>query len=175
MSQDHLQKLCLLLPFAAAMWISPVAADHVPNHVEGYDYYNKGAFSKAFQMWQRLANEGSANAEYNLGILYSRGEGVIQDHQKAFEWFHRAARRGLAASQIRIAAMYATGIGVETSPVDAYMWLLIGERSHQTTKNTEVKILHQQIMELIRQMDLKMTDEDKKTAERRAREWLPSR
>ena len=36
--------------------------------------------------WYRLAAEqGNANAQYNLGVMYDNGEGVPQDYKEASE------------------------------------------------------------------------------------------
>jgi TPR repeat protein len=42
----------------------------------------------------RLANEGSAEAQYKLGVLYNEGFGVNQDYFKAFDWTKKAANQG---------------------------------------------------------------------------------
>ena len=33
----------------------------------------------------RLAKQGKANAQYNLGVMYDKGEGVPQDYKAAFQ------------------------------------------------------------------------------------------
>ena len=57
-----MSKLSLLL-FAALLSVSVVASD--------------------FNDTQRLANQGNAYAQNNLGYMYYHGEGVRQDYQKA--------------------------------------------------------------------------------------------
>lgn len=36
------------------------------------------------------AEQGLAEAQYNLAVMCSRGEGVEQNYKKAVEWFRRA-------------------------------------------------------------------------------------
>jgi TPR repeat protein len=44
--------------------------------------------------WYRLAAEqGDAQAQYNLGLAYARGEGVTQNVVDAHMWFNLAAAR----------------------------------------------------------------------------------
>ena len=44
--------------------------------------------------WYRLAaNHGDAQAMYNLGLAYAKGEGVAQDNVQAHVWFNLAAAR----------------------------------------------------------------------------------
>ena len=45
--------------------------------------------------WFRLAAEqGNANAQYNLAVMYANGQGVIQDNVYAHIWLNIAASSG---------------------------------------------------------------------------------
>ena len=45
--------------------------------------------------WYRLAAEqGDANAQYNLGLMYDNGQGVPQDYAEAVKWYRLAAEQG---------------------------------------------------------------------------------
>ena len=48
---------------------------------------------------QRLAKQGDAVAQYNLGMLYDAGQGVPQDYEQARDWFLKAAAQGDAVAQ----------------------------------------------------------------------------
>ena len=52
------------------------------------------------------ANFGNSNSQYNLGLLYCNGLGVVQDHEKAAMWIQRAAEQGHAAAQDHLGQMY---------------------------------------------------------------------
>ena len=41
------------------------------------------------------AEKGRADALYDLGLLYSTGQGVSQDYVEAHKWFNLAAIRGV--------------------------------------------------------------------------------
>src|SRR5208283_2880442 len=45
------------------------------------------------------AERGDAYAQYNLGVLYTKGRGVRQDLVQAHMWFSLAAAHGLQESQ----------------------------------------------------------------------------
>ena len=45
------------------------------------------------------AEQGSSDAQYNLGLCYFYGDGVEEDFAQAAEWFRRAAEQGLAEAQ----------------------------------------------------------------------------
>lgn len=62
-----------------------------------------------FRQNLRLANQGNASAQYNLGVMYYKGKGVLRDNTKAFEWFQKAADQGNAKAQFNLEAMYSNG------------------------------------------------------------------
>lgn len=39
-----------------------------------------------------LANQGSSNAQFNLGLMYYEGDGVPQYYNKALSWFKKAVK-----------------------------------------------------------------------------------
>jgi uncharacterized protein len=51
-------------------------------------------------------------AQYNLGAMYARGQGVPQDFAQAFDWFGKAADHGNADAQVSLGELYAEGYGV---------------------------------------------------------------
>jgi uncharacterized protein len=50
-------------------------------------------FAEAAKWYALAAEQGDAQAQYNLGIAYARGEGVTQDEVEAHMWFNLAAAR----------------------------------------------------------------------------------
>jgi TPR repeat protein len=58
---------------------------------EGVADYRVGNYKDAFKEWTEAAQQGDVDAQYNLGCLYVRGEGVPQNRALAIEWFQRAA------------------------------------------------------------------------------------
>lgn len=58
-----------------------------------------------------------------LGIYYSEGVGVQQDHKQALKWFTYAAQQGDAKSQARLGALYMQGLGISRNPAAAYKWV----------------------------------------------------
>jgi TPR repeat protein len=58
------------------------------------------------------AEQGDASAQFNLGMMYAKGEGVLQDHTKAAKWWKLAAKQGCAQAQFTYGGMYLKGQGV---------------------------------------------------------------
>ena len=73
--------------------------------------------------WFRMAAEqGDANAQFNLGFMYATGTGVPQDNREAVKWYRLAAEQGLANAQDNLGFMYATGTGVPENNREAVKW-----------------------------------------------------
>ena len=58
------------------------------------------------------ANQGHADAQYNLSVIYENSKGVSQDYSKAMEWYLKADNQGHAADQSNLGFMYESGMGV---------------------------------------------------------------
>jgi len=56
--------------------------------------YNNGDFVTALREFSELAEQGDAKAQYNLGLMYAFGQGVIQDNVYAHMWWNIAALSG---------------------------------------------------------------------------------
>jgi TPR repeat protein len=65
---------------------------------DGRAAYNSGDYATALRLWLPLAEQGDAIAQFNLGLLYYWGHGVlqdsVQDYVEAHKWFNLAAARG---------------------------------------------------------------------------------
>jgi TPR repeat protein len=42
-----------------------------------------------------LAEQGDDSAQYNLGVMYEKGQGVLQDYEESVKWYRKAARKGV--------------------------------------------------------------------------------
>ena len=69
-------------------------------------------FATALRLTRPLADQGDDFAQYNLGIMYARGQGVAQSLAEAFKWFRLSANQGNASAQYNLGVMFAEGNGV---------------------------------------------------------------
>lgn len=73
--------------------------------------------------WYRLAAEqGYAQAQFNLGVIYATGEGVPKDDAEAVKWYRLAAEQGYAQAQFNLGVGYANGNGVPKENTEAARW-----------------------------------------------------
>ncbi len=54
---------------------------------------------KAIVLYTKAADQGHADAQYELGFLYITGKGVEPDQQKGMEWIRKAAEQGHAKAK----------------------------------------------------------------------------
>ena len=80
------------------------------------------AMALDFNQMQRLANQGDATAQHNLGVMYTKGSGVRQDYAKAAQWYEKAANQGFAFAQSNLGTMYYEGKGVRQNMATAKEW-----------------------------------------------------
>ena len=95
----------------------------------------------ALSEWTPLAEQGRASAQFNLGQLYRRGQGVPQDYTAAVKWFTLAAEQSHAKAQCNLGLMYGYGEGVTLDFAYAYMWWDIAASSgkhKKASKNREI-------------------------------------
>lgn len=73
--------------------------------------------------WTRKAAEqGSAEAEFALGLMYANGQGVKKNNAEAVNWYRKSAEQGLPEGQNALGFMLEKGRGVPKNPTDALNW-----------------------------------------------------
>ncbi len=88
----------------------------------GVAAYKMGAYAIALREWRPLAKQGNAKAQYNLGVMYRKGQGVPQDDAEAVGWWRKAAEQGHANAQYNLGLMYRKGQGVPQDDAEAVGW-----------------------------------------------------
>ena len=84
--------------------------------------YQRGDYATAARIYQSLADQGDANAQNSLGVMYLRGQGAKQDYDQAMKLFRRAAALGSPAAQFNLGEMYFRARGVEQDLLAAAKW-----------------------------------------------------
>ena len=68
------------------------------------------------------AETGNMKAQYDLALMYDKGQGVPQDYQQAVRWYTKAAEAGNMKAQHNLALMYDNGQGVPQDYQQAVRW-----------------------------------------------------
>jgi hypothetical protein len=75
----------------------------------GLDAIERGDFETAYSILLPLGESGDPEAQYNIGVMYLRGDGVVQDRETAIRWYELAGHQGHIDAQYNLGRMYLMG------------------------------------------------------------------
>ena len=156
------------LALAVALLIA-LATPSQADFQDGLAAYNRGDYATALQEFKPLAEQGYANAQYNLGVMYDKGQGVPRDYAEAAKWYRKAAEQGKAKAMNNLGLMYGTGRGVPQDYVQAHMWFNLAASRSEPGSDRDAAVKNRDIVAA------KMTPAQIAEAQRLAREWKPKR
>jgi hypothetical protein len=107
---------------ACVLSLCPVGPASAGPLEDGARAYDRGDFQTALRLIRPLAEQGDVTAQYNLGTMYYRGDGVPQDYKEAAKWYRKAAEQGYAVAESDLGAMYTDGRGVPRDYAVAAEW-----------------------------------------------------
>jgi TPR repeat protein len=82
--EQSCQTMKLKRAIAAIVLVSAFAAPVAAGTFEdAVDAHVRGDYAKALRLIRPLANDGDASAQFNLGLMYTTGQGVQQDNAAA--------------------------------------------------------------------------------------------
>lgn len=117
-----------------------------------------------FQELRRWAEQGDADAQWEIGSRYRNGEGIPQDDAQAVRWFEQAAEQGHLNSQMAMGAAYWSGRGVPKNLSKAYFWSILAANQGDETSLSRMQGLAMQ-----------MTRSQVAAAQQQADDWLAQR
>lgn len=86
------------------------------------NYPSEGQQSTSGSLQER-AEAGDPQAQCDLGIAYTAGNGVPKNFSQAVKWFRKSAEQNNAAAQYNLGVAYAQGLGgAHKSMVEAFKW-----------------------------------------------------
>ena len=89
---------------------------------QGLTAYEQSNYQTAFKLWLPLAEQGDAQAQGGLGMMYDGGLGIKQDYFKAVKWHRKAAEQGYGGAQVMLGFSYLSGKGVQVNKSLAKEW-----------------------------------------------------
>ncbi len=78
--------------------------------------------AEAVKWFRKAAEQNLADAQYDLGVCYDKGQGMAKDSVGAVKWFRKAAEQNYAEAQYNLGLHYANGQGVTKDHVEAVKW-----------------------------------------------------
>jgi TPR repeat protein len=109
----------------------------------------------------RLAQQGDAEAQWRLGMLYSNGDGVLQNDPVAVKWFQLSADQGYIPALNALANQHFVGRGVPQNYNQAYFWYDVA-----LAKGDEAAASH------LEMLNTELTQEEAARAHQQAQKWL---
>lgn len=91
-------------------------------HEMAMRYYLKEGYQNSFQLFKKIAEQGDAAAQTNIGWMYTNGEGVTRDSIRGAYWYQEAAEQGDAYAQVILGAMHIEGKVTIYDPAKAMYW-----------------------------------------------------
>ena len=98
---------------------------------------------REFQIMLSAAQKGSSEAQFNLGAMYVKGQGVKQDFTQAVNWYLKAAEQGDAGAQFSLGAMYTKGLGVKRDQTEAFNWYHKAAEQGDTVAQSNLGVMYQ--------------------------------
>ena len=120
----QLQKSLITLAFSVLL-TSGVAVASATGFDMGLRAFAAGDFKAALAQWIPLAEQGHVIAQNNVGVMYAKGNGVIENDNTAVVWLTLAAEQGFAEAQYELGGMYARGEGVSSDTKTALKLLTL--------------------------------------------------
>ncbi|MDA0692633.1 MAG: tetratricopeptide repeat protein [Nitrospinae bacterium] len=116
-----------LIPVFLLLFLSfPVYAD---DYQDGVDAGRRGDYKTAIEKFESLAEEGHAQAQFTLGLMYGVGHGVPQNFKKSEKWYRKAANKGHAEAQHAIGLLYYDGQRLPQDYKKAVHWFRMSAKN----------------------------------------------
>jgi len=123
---------------------------------DGVVTYLMGDYDKAFTTMQSLAETSDHGfAQYYMGMMYMKGQGVEQDYKNAGKWFRKASEKSIPQAQYKLGELYFKGRGVPKDYEFAYVWFSTGAAHN-----------HQLSVKAVNKAKKKLSEEELKEADK---------
>jgi hypothetical protein len=107
---------------------------------------------------------GHPAAQYGLGVMNLKGEGMKQNPQQGLKWLIAAARKRHAPAEAYLGELYWQGKYVQADRTRAVMWYMLAVRSTRKDENPE-------FLERLQAMEAAATEDERLEAAARAKVW----
>lgn len=105
-------------------------AQNLMGSAHKYGRFVRQDHAASMQWFRKAAEQGLADAQFNLGRIYGPADGlyrrsraVPEDYAEAAKWLGKAAAQDYAPAQVKLAELYASGgRGLDQDYVRAYFW-----------------------------------------------------
>ncbi len=103
----------------------------------------RGDYATALKVIRPLAEQGSAMAQFNLGVSYDQGWGVPPDAAEALKWYRLAADQGYSLAQQNLGDIYSSGRGVPQDFAQALKWYRLAADQGNAFAQNNLGLMHE--------------------------------
>lgn len=90
----------------------------------------------------KLAEQGDADTQHNLGVRHEKGRGVLRDYGEAVKWYRLAAEQGSAEAQFNLGIIYDTSLGVPQDYGEAGKWYRLAAEQGDTEAQYNLGVMY---------------------------------
>jgi TPR repeat protein len=83
------------------------------------DNTQKKELNEIIKLWKGASQEGHGPSQFNLGLMYREGRGVVKSASKAAQLYEMAANQNVPKAQFNLARLYHQG------DINTYLYLFI--------------------------------------------------
>ena len=138
-----MKKLLTTLCLTFAVLFGSVGVGWSADIQKGHIVYKSGDYKTALQDWEPLAEQGDASAQYNLGLIYDTGTGVLQDYKTAAKWYEFSAKQGNPDAQFNLGEMYEKGQGVPQDYNTAVKWFELSAKQGYADAQSNLGVMYE--------------------------------
>jgi len=135
-------KTLLTLCLTIAVLLGSVGVSWSADYQKGLTAAKSGDFATALREWTPLAEQGNADAQSSLGVMYEKGLGVSQDIKTAMKWYRLAAKQGNANAQFNLGTMYENGLGVSQDYKTAMKWYRLAAKQGNANAQYNLGVMY---------------------------------
>jgi TPR repeat protein len=104
------------------IFVSVLSSPVLAGFDEGVAAYEANNLPLAYEEFHSSAEQGHADSQFNLGLMYEHGIGVGKDEKEAIFWYRKTAEQGNSNAQYNLAVLYENGRGSTVDFAQANHW-----------------------------------------------------
>ena len=113
----------------ALKWFSKAAQNNFYKPVSVKRVVKRKKISQQFIFAKNAAAKGNVRAQFDLAMMYSKGNGVRKNEKLAFNYFHKAARNNSIEAKFQMGLNFAQGRGVKKQKQLAKYWFKLAAKA----------------------------------------------
>ena len=113
----------------ALMWFNRAAQNNFSKSPTAKKVVKIKRTSQKFKFAKEAAAKGNSRAQFDLAMMYHKGDGVSKNEQLAFNYFHKAARNNSVEAKFQMGLNFAQGRGVRKQAQLAKYWFKLAAKA----------------------------------------------